>query len=52
MTFSDMLDLAPSSNSSQNNKIILAFDKYALQLQDIGPKLFNGQSFSVNLESV
>lgn len=44
-----MLDLA-SGNSSEN-KAVFGFDTYALQLQDIDPSLFNGQTFTVNLGS-
>ena len=51
--FSDLLDLSASSgNASGEDKVIFGFDTYALQLQDVDPDLFNGQTFTVNLGSV
>ena len=50
--FSDLLDLSTSSNDSEQDGVVFGFDTYALQLQDIDPDLFNGQTFSVNLGSV
>lgn len=47
--FSDSLDLV--GNFSED-KVVYGFDTFALQLQDIDPNLFNGQTFSVNLGSV
>ena len=47
--FSDLLDLSASGNASE---VIFGFDTYALQLQDVDPDLFNGQTFTVNLGSV
>ena len=50
---SDLLDLSASSgNASGEDEVIFGFDTYALQLQDVDPHLFNGQTFTVNLGSV
>lgn len=48
---SDSLDLTATSNSS-DGKLTFGFNNYAMQLQDIDPGAFNGQTFSVNLGSV
>lgn len=48
---SDSLDLTAASNSS-DGKLTFGFNNYAMQLQDIDPGAFNGQTFSVNLGSV
>ena len=50
-TFAEELDLT-ASNSSADSTTIFGLDTYALQLQDIDPDIFNGQTFSVNLGSV
>ena len=50
-TFSDELNLT-SSNVSSDGKAVFSLDTFALQLQDIDPDFFNGQTFSVNLGSV
>ena len=50
--FSDLLDLSTSSNDSGQDGVVFGFDTFALQLQDIDPNSFNGQTFSVNLGSV
>lgn len=47
-----MLGLAETGNSSGENKTVFGFDTYALQLQDIVPSLFNGQTFAINRGSV
>ena len=43
-----MLNISTSGNASMQ----FGFDTFALQLQDIDPDLFNGQTFTVNLGSV
>jgi hypothetical protein len=35
-----------------NISSVIGLDKYALQLQDVDPSLFNGQTFAINLGSV
>ena len=47
-----MLDLAELDNSTNRSIVIFGFNTYALQLQDIDPSFFNGQTFAVNLGSV
>ena len=47
--FTDSLDLTLSTNSSVNKFV---YDTYALQMQDIDPDTFKGQTFTVNLGSV
>ena len=52
-TLSDLLDLSTTNMSStKDDKLILGFDTYALQFQDINITLFKGQTFSVELGSV
>ncbi len=50
-TFSDLL-LFNSTSKSNDDKLVLGYDTYALQLQDIDLSKFNGQTFTVNLGSV
>lgn len=50
--FSDSLNVTLTSNSSEPNKLVLGYDTYALQLQNIDPDKFKGQTFTVNLGSV
>lgn len=50
--FSDSLEVTASNNSSDDNKLLLGYDTYALQLQNIDPDKFKGQTFTVNLGSV
>ncbi len=47
--FSDLLDLSAFTNTSE--EVIFGFDNYALQIQDLDPDYFNGQTFTVNLGS-
>lgn len=47
-----MLDFTSANNSTGENKTLFALDSYALQLQDVDPFLFKGQTFSVDLGSV
>ena len=49
--FTDSLDLTLSTNSSVD-KLVFVYDTYALQMQDIDPNTFKGQTFTVNLGSV
>lgn len=49
--FSDSVDVT-SSNNTSGNKLLLGYDTYALQLQNIDTDKFKGQTFSVNLGSV
>ena len=48
-TFADLL---PVNFTEDDDKVVLGYDTYALQLQDIDLKQFNGQTFTVNLGSV
>ncbi len=50
--FSDSLNVTTSNNSSNANKLLFGYDTYALQLQNIDPDKFKGQTFTVNLGSV
>lgn len=48
--FSDLLSVNTTSN--EEGKLVLGYDTYALQLQDIDLSKFNGQTFFVNFRSV
>lgn len=48
--FADLLSV--NSTDSDDDKLVLGYDTYALQLQDIDLGKFNGQTFTVNLGSV
>ncbi len=47
--FSDLLDLSALTNTS--GEVTFGFDNYALQIQDLDPDVFKGQTFTVNLGS-
>ena len=47
--FTDSLDLTLLTNSSVDKFV---YDTYALQMQDIDPDTFKGQTFTINLGSV
>ena len=49
---STFADLLPVNFTEADDKVVLGYDTYALQLQDIDLKQFNGQTFTVNLGSV
>lgn len=50
--FSDMLEVTASNDSFDDDKIIFGFKKFALQLQDIDPDVFKGQTLTVDVGSV
>ena len=49
--FQDKVVLAPE-NSTENATSTFAFKTFAIQIEEIDPQMYQGQSFSVNLGSV
>ena len=50
-TFLDNLDLSTVNQTSGSNRTVLSFKTFALQVEEINPDTFNGQTFTIALGS-
>ena len=50
-SFLDKLDLTTVAQNATNNKTTFTFNTFAIQVQEIDPRTFNGQTFIVDLGS-
>lgn len=51
-SFVEGVNISSLAGNTSNNRRILTYNNFALQIEDIDPKTFDGQSFVVNLGSV